>query len=183
MMDDKLNVQFTFPQFIKWSHLGLAVFGVTSYLSAELAEHSDGFGYYLHAYLGLTLLVFLVSRVAYGVVGQKFYRFSSWWPFNRAYYSSVKEDLRAISRLNIPGRNDHCGLSGLVQMFGLLIFSWMAITGATIFFISDKYGLILDLHEIGESLVPLFLFVHVGAVIVHIIFGKKGRDKIFPFIS
>ena len=58
------------PHWIKWTHLGLAVFGVTAYFTAELAEYSDGFGYYLHAYLGLTLLVFLLSRIVYGVIGQ-----------------------------------------------------------------------------------------------------------------
>ena len=175
--------EFTIPQWIRWSHFGLAVFGVTSYMTAELAEHSDGFGYYLHAYLGLTLLMFLISRIIYGVVGKKPYRFYHWWPFSKTYLSSVKEDLIGLSKLNLPTRKDHRGLSGLVQMFGLIVFSWMAVTGAVIFFMEKNNDLIYDLHEVGELLVPLFLFIHVGAVVIHILFGEKMLNKIFPFLS
>ncbi len=178
-----MSDQTAIPRWIKWTHLGLAFFGVTSYLSAELAEHSDGFGYYLHAYLGLTLMLFLISRAFYGVVGQKSYRFANWYPFNKAYFVTVKEDLTQLSKFEVPERHDHRGLSGLVQMFGLIIFMWMAVTGTIIFFMGNDSDLMYELHEVGESLVPLYLFIHVGAVVIHIYFGKKSLSKIFPFIS
>jgi cytochrome b len=183
MKNNKQVLHAAIPLWVKWSHFGLVVFGVSSYTTAELAEHSEGFGYYIHAYLGLTLLVFLLSRAVYGVTGQKHYRFSSWSPFNKAYLSSVKEDLSDLSKLNIPDRQDHRGLSGLVQMFGLIVFSWMAITGTAIYFMKEKNGLVYDFHEVGESLVPLFLFIHVGAVVIHVLSGKKILNKMFPFIS
>ena len=172
------------PTWIKWTHLGLAIFGVTAYLTAELAEHSNGLGYYLHAYLGLSLLFFIVSRTIYGVVGKPQYRFSNWFPYNLAYIESIKEDIKELIKLKIPERTDHKGLSGLVQAFGLLVFSWMAITGTIIFYAGNpEDSMIAELHEVGESLVPLFLFIHVGAVIIHILFGKNNLTKMLPFLS
>ena len=172
------------PFWVKWTHLGLAIFGVTAYLTAELAEYSNGFGYYLHAYLGLTLLLFIISRTIYGVVGKPQYRFSNWFPYNRAYFETIKEDIKHLIKLKIPERTDHKGLSGLVQAFGLLVFSWMAITGTIMFYAGNpEDSMIAELHEVGESLVPLFLFIHIGAVILHILFGENNLTKMLPFLS
>jgi len=45
-----INYSYTLPA--KIIHMGLAIFGIAAYLSAEGAEHSDaGFGYLLPAYL------------------------------------------------------------------------------------------------------------------------------------
>ncbi len=172
------------PIWIKWTHLGLALFGITAYLTAELAEYSDGFGYYLHAYLGLTLLLFIISRTIYGVIGKPQYRFSNWFLYNRAYIKTIKEDIKDLIALKIPERTDHKGLSGLVQAFGLLVFSWMAITGTIMFYAgSSEDSMATELHEVGETLVPLFLILHVGAVILHILFGKNNLIKMLPFLS
>lgn len=168
------------PIWIKWNHLGLAFFGITAYLTGELAEHSNSFGYLLHAYLGMTLLFFLVTRFIYGLVGQNVYRFSTWFPYKRSYLITIKEDLIRLAKLKVPHRKDHQGLAGLVQAFGLVIFSWMAVTG-TIMFITDvnDESFISELHEVGESLIPLFLALHLGAVALHMISGHNLLSKIF----
>ena len=171
-----------FPMWIKWTHLGLAFFGITAYLTGELAEHLNSFGYLLHAYLGMTLLLFLMARFLYGFVGQNVYRFSHCFPHKRSYSITIKEDLKRLTRLELPVRKDHQGLAGLVQAFGLLIFSWMAITG-TIMFITDVNddSLISELHEIGETVIPMFLGLHLGAVALHMISGHNLLSKIIPF--
>jgi uncharacterized membrane protein YqjE len=52
---------YSYPQYAKILHMGLALFGVLAYLTAELAEDGqDTLGYLLHAYLGLSLAVFLL---------------------------------------------------------------------------------------------------------------------------
>ena len=69
-------------------HMGLAIFGIVAYLTAEGAEHSDGgFGYQLHAYLGLTLMAFILIRVFRGYIGPANMRFSSWSPFSKPQWS------------------------------------------------------------------------------------------------
>ena len=87
--------------------------------------------------------------------------------------------------LKVPERSDHRGsIRGLVQAFGLIVFSWMAITGTIMFILgSSDESTVTELHEIGESLVPLFLIMHVGAVVTHVIFGKNNLTKMLPFIS
>ncbi len=170
-----------FPIWIKWAHLGLAFFGITAYLTGELAEHSNSYGYLLHAYLGMTLLVFLISRFLYGFWGQDVYRFSNWFPYKLSYLTSIKEDILDLARLKLPERHDHRGLAGLVQAFGLVIFGWMAVTG-TIMFITNTTddSSISELHEVGEELIPLFLGVHLGAVALHLISGHNLLSRVFP---
>ena len=37
-----------------------------------------------------------------------------------------------------------------------------------------------EIHEIGEGLIPVFLVLHVGAVILHALFGRQlWRPMIF----
>ena len=74
----------------------------------------------------------------------------------------------------------HVGLAGLVETFGLAVFTWMALTGTLMFFFlmpgQEAVGIghfIEEIHEIGESLIPVFLFLHVGAVIIHALFGRQ----------
>jgi len=73
-----------------------------------------------------------------------------------------------------------------VQAFGLLIFSWMAITGSLMFFIgiepeTDLIEMIEELHEIGEGIIPLYLLLHIGAVFAHSIVGKPVWQRMWSF--
>jgi cytochrome b len=171
------------PRWIKWLHSGLAVFGVTAYLTAELAENPDTLGYLLHAYLGLTLLIFLLSRYLYGFWGKQLFRFSHWFPYNKAFFTTILEDIHVVKTLKLPERQDHKGVAGLVQAFGLLVFTWMAITGALMFIPNiPALSLWTELHEYGEVLVPLFLAIHVGAVVLHLITGQNILSRMIPFL-
>ena len=168
------------PLWIQWSHLGIVMFGITSYLTAELAEDYQGLGYLLHAYLGMALLLFLFSRCIYGFVGIKLYRFTHWLAYKRSYLKSVQEDLRSLIKLKLPDRQDHQGIAGLVQAFGFFVFLWMAVTG-TILYINNAYedSIISELHEAGEDLIPIFLCFHIGAVLLHYLFQKNLLPHMF----
>ncbi len=172
------------PLWIKWIHLGLAAFGISAYLTGELAEYSDGFGYLLHAYLGMTVLFFLINRFFYGFWGKPAYRFVNWFPYKKSYIATLKEDISDFMQVKLPKRDDHRGIAGLVQAFGLLIFAWMAVTG-TIMYVTNitDDSVFAELHEVGEGLIPLFLVVHLGAVVLHMISGQNLLAKIVPFCS
>lgn len=171
----------------KITHMGLAIFGITAYLTAEAAEHSDdGFGYQLHAYLGLTLMAFVLLRVIRGITGAADMRFSSWSPFSRAQWAQAINDVKNLLQLKMPERGMHEGLAGLVQTFGLIIFAWMGATGTALYFINESsngtlYEIFEETHEVGESLIPLFLLLHVGAVIAHTLMGKPNWKKVWSF--
>ncbi len=177
MKENKSNI----PEWVKWIHLGLAFFGITAYLTGELAEHSNSYGYLLHAYLGLTVLFFMLSRSLYGIWGSYAYRFSNWFPYKKSYLNTIKEDLNILTRFKLPERQDHRGLAGLVQAFGLVIFSWMSITGTIMFAINvSDNSIIAELHEVGEGLIPLFLALHLGAVALYVISGQNLLTRIMP---
>lgn len=168
-------------------HMGLAIFGIIAYLTAEGAEHSDGgFGNQLHAYLGLTLMAFIILRVLHAYTGTTEMRFSSWSPFSKSQWTQAIEDVKNLLRLKMPERGMHEGLAGLVQAFGLMIFAWMGATGTALYFINEStHGTLFEIfeetHEVGESLIPLFLILHVGAVIAHTLTGKPNWKKMWRF--
>jgi cytochrome b len=179
------NYSYTIPARI--IHMGLAFFGIFAYLTAEGAEHSDsGFGYQLHAYLGLTLMAIIILRVFRGYSGPAEMRFSSWSPFNKSQWTVAIADMKNLLQIKIPDRGMHEGLAGLVQAFGLIIFAWMGATGTALYFIDESsfetlYEIFEETHEVGESLIPLFLVLHVGAVVAHTLAGKSNWKKMWSF--
>jgi len=179
------NYRYSLPA--KIIHMGLAIFGIISYLTAEGAEHSDvGFGYQLHAYLGLTLMTFIIIRVLHTYNGTAEMRSSSWSLFSKSQCTKTIDDVKNLLQLEIPERGMHEGLAGLVQAFGLITFAWMGVTGTALYFINESingtlYEIFEESHEVGESLIPLFLLLHVGAVVVHTLSGKPNWKRMWSF--
>lgn len=179
------NYSYSLPA--RLIHMGLAVFGIAAYLTAEAAEHSDdGFGYQLHAYLGLTLMAFILLRAFGGYFGSASMRFSSWSPFSKSQWAQALDDVKNLLQFKLPERGMHEGIAGLVQAFGLIIFAWMGATGTALYFINEStHGTLFEIfeetHEVGESLIPLFLLMHIGAVIAHSLAGKPNWKKMWHF--
>lgn len=169
------NQKYIYSTYTKILHMGLAVFGIAAYLTGESAEHGTlSSGYLLHAYLGLSLAAFIFVRIISGFIGPLTLRFSDWSPFSRRQWRLATEDIGILLRLKIPKRSMHEGLAGLVQAFGLAIFCWMGATGCILFLMgsapeSNLFELVEEAHELGESAIPLFLALHIGAVILHLL--------------
>ena len=177
-----------YPRWAKVIHLGLALFGITAFLTGELAEHDSSTGYLLHAYLGLSLAAVLLIRVAIGFTASEALSFKDWSPLSRSQWQLAQQDIRAMLKLQLPERDRHQGLAGLVQAFGLLIFSWMALTGTGLFILdgskeSTLFEQIAEVHEVGESLIPLYLALHIGAVILHTLSGNPIWKRMFTLKS
>lgn len=180
-------VNYSYPLPAKIIHMGLAVFGIAAYLTAEGAEHGDaGFGYQLHAYLGLSLMAFIIMRVIRGYSGSADMRFSSWSPFSKLQWLLAADDVKNLLRFKVNERGMHEGLAGLTQAFGLMVFAWMGATGTALFFIDEStngtlYEIFEETHEVGESLIPLYLILHIGAVIAHSLAGTPIWQKMWRF--
>jgi len=178
---------YTYPRYAKILHLGLAAFGISAFLTGEFAEDgNNSFGYLLHAYLGLSLALVMIFRLIPGLSSSRAMGFSSWSLFSRQQWAMVLQDLRSLLLFRMPERGRHEGLAGLTQAFGLLVFALMALTGTGLFILGDgpESGLFEALekvHEVGESLIPLYLFLHVGAVILHTIAGHSIWKRMFSF--
>ena len=172
-------------------HLALVMLGVAAWLSGDLAgehERRTSLGFVIHSWLGMAAAVAVGLRIVWGVVGPRAARFSSWLPVTRDRLRLVLEDVQMLLRFRIPERSPREGLAGVVQMIGLLIFTWLAVTGSLLFFGLEPgtrpggwLDLVGDLHGIGELLIPAFLAVHVGATIAHALAGDE-RWRIMFFI-
>ncbi len=176
---------YRYPLFIRLTHLGLIVFGLSAFLTGEWAEE-EALGYLVHAYLGLALTLFVLSRTMAGVVGPKPLRFASWLPITSQRFSLVIDDIKRIVHFELPQHDKHEGLSALVHAFGIVLFLWMGLTGTVLYFIGDyeasKIGeFVAEIHEVGESLIPLFLFLHIGAVVVHTLLGHPIWKRMLSF--
>jgi cytochrome b561 len=169
-----------------WLHLGLAVFGIGAFLSGELAEHDQGTGYWLHAYLGLSLSALIAGRIVLGFTTNTPLSFKGWSPFSRRQWQLALEDFRALLSLKVPHRERHQGLAGLTQALGLMLFAWMGLSGSGLFVLGREaeyllFKIIEELHEVGESLIPLYLALHIGAVVLHSLAGKPVWPHMFRF--
>lgn len=176
-----------YPLIIRLIHLGLILFGITAFLTGELAEDGEAmWGYLVHAYLGLALTFFILSRAVVGVAGPGALRFINWVPFSRERFRVVIEDIKLMARLKLPEHQRHEGVSALVHVFGLLLFLWMGLTGTVLYFIPDYEASMVgeffaEIHEVGESLIPLFLILHIGAVVLHTVLGHSILKRMLSF--
>jgi cytochrome b len=172
-------------------HLGLILFGIPAWLTGELAEdfeEGEALGYNIHSWLGLALAVVIALRLVYGFVGPANIRFLTWVPATRVRLAAVRDDVLAMLLLKLPDGPLHHGLAGLVQAAGLLLFAWMAATGTWLYFYlvpgreaEGMLHLVEEMHEVGEGLIPLYLALHVGAVVLNALAGRHKWRKMFFF--
>jgi len=158
-------------------HLGLMLFGTLAWLTSGLADdhdQADHLGFTVHSWIGMSLVLFIFARIVYGFFGPPLMRFANWLPYTKERLVQSWTDIRALLKLQMPERPAHEGIAGLVQTFGLLVFSWSAITGSLMFILLEPgtkakgfVHFVKELHEISDGLIPLFLILHVGAVILH----------------
>jgi cytochrome b561 len=181
------NHDYTYPRYARILHLGLAGFGIAAFATGEFAEDGGNSpGYLLHAYLGLSLGAFMIMRILRGVAGPGPLRFTGWSPLSRHQWRLAADDLRSLLRFEVPERGMHEGLAGLTQAFGLLLFAWMAATGTGLFLLVDGPETALleaveETHELGEALIPLYLALHVGSVLVHAAVGNPIWKRMWSF--
>lgn len=178
---------YSYPGYAKVLHVGMAVFGITAFLTGELAEDgAASLGYLLHAYLGLSLGLFMLLRMLPGVAPRGPLRFADWSPFTRRQWELAREDFASLLRFRVPQRGMHEGLAGLTQAFGIMLFAWMSATGAGLFVLgggaeSGLFEFVEEIHEVGESLIPLYLLLHVGSVLLHSLAGHPVWRRMWDF--
>jgi cytochrome b len=175
--------------FARFIHLGILTFGLLAYFTsgwAEDYEKARHLGFSLHKWLGILLACFVALRLVYGLIGPSLARFANWLPVTEGRLRTAVEDVFTLLRFRLPERPVHEGLAGVVEAFGLLVFTWMALTGSLIFFFlapgREARGIshfIKEIHGIGENLIPIFLAVHIGAVILHALAGRHLWRKMF----
>lgn len=170
-------------------HFGLMVFGILAWSTGQWAgdyKTSHHLGFTIHKMAGLCAALFISARLYHGFIGPKPALFANWAPYTSERMRLVFEDLRGLFTLKLPDRPSRQGLAGLWEIFGLAVFTWMTATGAVMFFFLSPgrktrgfIHVLKELHELGEWLIPVFLTVHVAAVIIHALMGDHRWRKMF----
>jgi cytochrome b len=187
--NDRTSTDAPLGAFVILVHLGIFIAGIAAWLSGDLADDYKRLahpGFTLHSWVGMGVVYFIFLRLVWGLVGPQNVRFSQWVPFTRQRLARVGEDIRGLLRFQMPERRTHEGLSGLVQTFGLLAFLFMSVSGSFLFFSLEPgqkaRGLahaVKEVHEAGVLLIPLFLFIHTGAVVLHALRGRHLWRRMF----
>ncbi|HEX6550101.1 MAG TPA: cytochrome b/b6 domain-containing protein [Gammaproteobacteria bacterium] len=158
-------------------HLGLAIFGTWAWWLGDEAHdfhRVDHSGYTLHMYVGLTFAAFLAARLGYGFFGPRNQRFSTWVPYTRARFALVTNDLRSLARFRVPNPVSHQGLNAAVTSLALVLFTWQGLSGTLMSLLitpgQRSHGWLdamQDVHSAAGVWIPVYLVLHVGAVILH----------------
>jgi cytochrome b len=163
-------------------HLGLACFGLLAWVTGWLADDYKELrhtGFSVHSWIGIGTAVFTGLRLLHGIVGPSPGRFWNWLPVTPGRIALVREDLGGLLRFQLPDREPRQGLAAVVESFGLAVFTFLSGTGVGLFLYLEPGAkargtihFIKELHEAGEVLIPIFIVIHVGAVILHALSGK-----------
>lgn len=170
-------------------HFGMVVIGIAALLSGLLADDYkkvEHWGFTIHSWIGIAGAAIVLLRVMLGIVGPHDLRFPNWVPYTHERLSYVKEDIISLRTLNLPPRPPHFGVAGLIQLFGLVVFLLVALSGTFLFFTIDPghktHGIVhsvKEVHEVGLFLIPLFLTLHTGGVLLHAMQGRHVWRKMF----
>lgn len=176
------------PPEARWLHAGIAV-GVTIQLFSSLWmtpdwQHADYASFTqllfsFHAWVGLTTALFLLWQWLWiatsARVRQQFFPLMGPW-------QPVFNDLRLLLHGKLQSPGPASGLAVLIHGLGLLLVSWMALTGTVIFFFLPQGGTppgvllqnLIPLHKALSNLVWAYWLGHVVMFIVHLL----RRDRI-----
>lgn len=170
-------------------HLALVLLCLAGWASGQFADdykNAGHLGFSVHKWIGIGFAVAIALRVLYGLIGPRATRFANWFPFTASNLKSSAQDLLQLARLRVSEREPHEGIAGLVQGIGMLAFIAVAATGVVMALYlapgSRATGwlhFVKELHEIAQQIIPLYLVLHVGGVVLHALNGHDLWRSMF----
>jgi cytochrome b len=186
---DQSNKNIPLAPPVRFWHLAMIILCLAALITGDGADdyqHLEHAGFLLHGGIGVSVFIALCLYIAYGLVGPQMFRLSAWYPFTKERLQQTKNDIAVLSKFKLPEHKRRQGLAGLVQFFGLIVFSWLAATGGLMYLFLEPgvkaHGLmsiVKEAHEAGTAFVPVYLCLHVGAVIAHALTGHHVWKEIF----
>jgi cytochrome b len=181
------NIPLAAP--VRFWHLAMIILCLAALLTGEGADDykkAEHVGFLLHGGIGVGVFTALCLYFAYGFFGPAQLRLSTWFPFTKERLRQTKDDLLVLTKFRLPEHKRRQGLAGLVQFFGIITFSWLAATGTLMYLFLEPgtkahgiMGAVKEAHEVGTVLIPVYLCLHVGAVIAHSLTGHQVWREIF----
>lgn len=174
---------------VRFWHLAMIALVITALITGDGAddykkvEHA---GFLLHGKVGLTVFTALCFYFLYGLIGPQGSRLTTWFPLTPSRLKQIGQDIAVLFRFKLPEHKRRQGLAGLVEFFGLMVFSWLATTGTLMYLFMERgtkaHGImhaVKEAHEVGTMLIWVYLALHVGAVIAHSLTGHQVWKEMF----
>jgi cytochrome b561 len=175
-------------------HLALLLMVVHQLLSSLWAEkprpgEEMGWPYYLHERVGVAgyviLVLFWLWLLARGPREPAPGHLLPWLsaPRRAAVVADVAKLVRALLKLRMPPL-ELDALAGAAHGLGLLVASWMVLTGLAWFFVFDggAYGrTVLGLHRLAANLMWAYVIGHAFVAIAHQGLGDDIFSRMFWF--
>ncbi len=164
-----------------WNGLAIVFLMATIWLS-ELFEKGVGEDtlWQLHIYIGYALVIGIVARLAWGIVGPRHARFSDMW-HPAVWWNAVRH-----FKLQVKPRFGHNTLASGAYLLVYLLLIIMAITGLGLAAIEHSMGpfntLLGDmawLEDVFEEPHELIYYLLMGFVVIHIaaLMWHEHKDK------
>jgi len=152
------------------------------------------FFFEMHEWIGMIALVLIIARIAWGFVGAE----GGWarlFPYAtckglKGLKEEVRTEIPGWFKGNIAAPGKESFVAGMIHGFGLLLVLGFAVTGATMFYGMEESGKMTgfvhdakELHEMMGGLLWVYIFGHVGMVVVHQLLGHDMFKRIFSLKS
>lgn len=145
-------------------HWLLVLFVVTCFLTGD----DEGFIFAIHAYAGYVVLMLLLFRLGWGIIGSRHSRF----PDFVYSWSTVRHYAISFLRFQPERYVGHNPLGGWMVLLMLVVLTSTATTG--ILMVTQGAGWLEDIHEVLGSSMQVLVLIHIaGALLDRALTGDK----------
>lgn len=137
-------------------HWLLVLFVVICFVTGE----DEGLVFAIHAYVGYLILVLLMFRLGWGIIGSRHSQFADFiysWPIVRRY-------ARSLLRFRPEHYVGHNPLGGWMVVFLLFTLAATAISGFLMVARGAKW--LEDIHEALGGFMQILVLIHIAGVVV-----------------
>jgi cytochrome b len=162
--------ELTLRQVLVWDiatrlfHWLLVLFVVICFVTGE----DEGLQFAIHAYAGFVVLMLLVFRLGWGVIGSRHSRFADFiypWPIVRRYALS-------LLRFRTEHYAGHNPLGGWMVILMLAVLMAAALSGFLMVAPGAKW--LEDIHEALGSFMQILVLIHISGVVVDQVLTREN---------
>jgi len=160
----------------------------------RIRDDMQMFFFEMHEWIGMIALVLIIARIAWGFVGAE----GGWarlFPYvtckgRQGLKEEICTDIPDWFKGKIAAPEKESFVAGMVHGFGLLLVLGFGVTGAIMLYGMEESGKMTgfvhdakELHEMMGGLLWIYIFGHVGMVVVHQLLGHAMFKRIFSLKS
>jgi len=197
-----LNKHSDYMQLTRWLHTGLALGAIyqltTSLILLPPDEKGSALGHRMmeaHELGGLVVAAIIIAHFIWSLFLRQERPSSIWILFSlsqwgRAFFLIPTFLYAFVGKLKLPEPDN--SLAKIVEMLGLLVMVFMAVTGIAIWIgipennllaIPKEIEFLMHIHSLASNFLWAYIIGHVCMVVVHIRAGDTVIKRISPFHS